>query len=131
MRTILIAEDDYGVRQTLEGVLSDQPDWICSFHPDGLSLLIEAQTVKPHLVILDHNMTGISGLQVYRLLRERETTRNVPVLFLTALPERIHAANLEGSHGVLAKPFDIGVLVATIRHMLSTGLRDGLSSVTV
>ncbi|MDR0355673.1 MAG: response regulator [Deltaproteobacteria bacterium] len=40
--------------------------------------------VEPHLIILDVNMPGMSGLEAIRLLKSSPETRDIPVIFLTA-----------------------------------------------
>ena len=54
---------------------------------DGEEALILAEEVRPDLVILDWMIEGISGIEVCRRLRRRQTTANLPIIMLTARGE--------------------------------------------
>ena len=51
----------------------------------GESAVEVARRVKPSLVLLDVVMPGIDGYETCRRLKARSSTRDVPVLFMTAL----------------------------------------------
>ena len=61
----------------------------------------------PHLIVLDLMMPGIDGLEVTRRLRAEESTRDVPIVIVTAFAEETRAAKaLEaGADLYLKKPF--------------------------
>jgi DNA-binding response OmpR family regulator len=48
----------------------------------GLQL---AKELKPDLIILDNRMPGMTGLQVARRLRKDKSTRNIPIVMISAL----------------------------------------------
>src|SRR5690348_2036369 len=54
---------------------------------DGEQGITAAQRINPDLVILDIMLPGIDGLEVCRRLRANPTTRDIPVLMLTAKDE--------------------------------------------
>src|SRR2546426_12536379 len=51
---------------------------------NGLDAVSAAQRLLPNLVILDLMLPGIDGLEVCRRLRANPTTRDLPILMLTA-----------------------------------------------
>ena len=54
---------------------------------DGELGVTAAQRINPDLIILDVMMPGIDGLEVCRRLRSNPTTRDIPILMLTAKDE--------------------------------------------
>jgi two-component system response regulator TctD len=72
------------------------------------------------LVILDLTLPGLDGLEVLRRMRERDATRLVPVIVLTArgsTEERVRGLNL-GADDYLPKPFELSELEARIKALL-------------
>jgi two-component system response regulator MprA len=87
---------------------------------DGEQGIALAQRIDPDLVILDVMMPGIDGIEVCRRLRSNPTTRDVPVLMLTAKDEvgdRILGLQT-GADDYLTKPFDFYELLERIKAIL-------------
>jgi two-component system, OmpR family, response regulator MprA len=87
---------------------------------DGPEGLAAAQRVNPDLVILDLMLPSMDGLEVCRRLRSNPTTRDVPILMLTAkydVHDRITGLDT-GADDYLTKPFSFEELVARIRAVL-------------
>ncbi len=81
---------------------------------DGEEALILAEEIAPDLVLLDWMIEGVSGIEVCRRLRRRETTANVPIIMLTARGEeedRIRGLDT-GADDYLTKPFSPKELLA-------------------
>jgi len=79
----------------------------------GLTL---ARTEHPDLILMDIQLPGMDGLQATALLRADDTTRQIPIVALTALAmkgdeERILAA---GCDGYIAKPMRYKDFLATV-----------------
>ena len=107
-KQILIVDDDYTVRATVELSLEVTTNWeiltACS-GKEGLSL---ARAKPPDLILLDVMMPGIDGLEVLRQLRNDSATQAIPVVFLTAktpIEKQEHLKDLK-VRGVISKPFD-------------------------
>ena len=74
----------------------------------------------PDLVILDWMLPGVSGLEICRRLRARETTRTLPVIMVTARgeeAERVRGLSV-GADDYVVKPFSIPELMARVRALL-------------
>ena len=74
----------------------------------------------PDLVILDWMLPGVSGLEICRRLRARESTRTLPVIMLTARGEeveRIRGLSV-GADDYVVKPFSVPELMARVRALL-------------
>ncbi|GMN02258.1 response regulator [Erythrobacter sp. MTPC3] len=76
---------------------------------DGESVLETARSTVPHLIIMDIQLPGISGVDLIEAAQRDANLRNIPVLAVTAFAakgdeERIRSA---GASGYLAKPVSI------------------------
>ena len=118
MKVIVAAEDDGTIRQILVEALGEATGWTVTAVPDGAELLEVVTGVRPDLVLLDVGLPGVDGIAVYHLLREREAMREVPVLFVTATPERVKRADPAGNFSILAKPFNIDTLIGRVADLL-------------
>ena len=74
----------------------------------------------PDLIILDWMLPGVSGLEICRRLRARESTRTIPVIMLTARgeeSERVRGLSL-GADDYVVKPFSVPELMARVHSLL-------------
>ena len=87
---------------------------------DGEEGIAAAQRTNPIFIILDWILPDMDGLEVVRGLRSNPTTRDIPILLLTAKDEvgnRVEGLNT-GADDYLTKPFSFEELVARIRAIL-------------
>ena len=98
-----MADDEPAVLDALSQVVEDLGHQVVRAH-DGKEALQLARAQKPHLVVTDHMMPRLSGLDLVRQLREDDGLRDVPVLLLSAaLPL---GASSE-ARAFLPKPFEL------------------------
>lgn len=93
---------------------------------DGEQGLVVAQRINPDIIILDIMLPGIDGLEVCRRLRDNPTTRDAPILMLTAKDEvsdRILGLQT-GADDYLTKPFDFYELLERVRAILRRQKRE-------
>jgi two-component system, OmpR family, alkaline phosphatase synthesis response regulator PhoP len=119
-KRILIIEDDKDISDILKYNLEKERGisvLTAATGDDGLKLALDA---KPHLIILDVILPGMSGTEVCRTLRLNETTRKTPIVMLTALAsESDKVLGLElGADDYITKPFAMRELLARIRAAL-------------
>jgi PAS domain S-box-containing protein len=79
----------------------------------------------PHLVLLDWNMPGVSGLEALTFLRERYDEVTLPVLVLTASrrEEDLEAALAAGANDFVPKPFKAAELRARVHTLVRVRLQ--------
>lgn len=113
---ILIVEDDEDIQQLVRAVLTREGFQTVSA-TTGEEGLATALKGNADLVLLDLMLPGMNGLDVCRNLRANPTTRNLPIVMLTAKGEEIDiVTGLElGADDYVTKPFSNKVLVARIR----------------
>ena len=98
---------------------------------DGEEGLALARTEKPDAILLDVMLPGLHGWAVAERLLEDETTRNIPIIFLTAradLRDRARGMDLGGVDYV-TKPFnpvDLAPLVRDVVAAVERGDREAL-----
>jgi PAS domain S-box-containing protein len=74
------------------------------------------------VILLDVQMPGIDGFETARLIKARERTREIPIIFVTAIstePPNIHKGYAAGAVDYLFKPYDPEVLRAKVAVLLS------------
>lgn len=113
MREIVVVEDDPGMREALQRVLSAGGFRVRTF-TSAEALLAEGLPAETACCVFDVRLPGASGLELQRLLTARGTL--VPVIFMTAFddPSVREEARRLGSAGYLIKPFGGRELVAAI-----------------
>ncbi len=73
------------------------------------------------LVLLDHMMPGLSGLEVLKRLRARWSQQELPIIMVTAIADSASIAEALdlGANDYVTKPIDFSVAIARIRSQLS------------
>lgn len=115
--TILVAEDDRSVRDSLARVLRFEGYDVVAV-ADGGEALEAVGAQRPDAVVMDVMMPNVDGLTACRLLRDRHPT--LPILMLTARHEvSDRVAGLDaGADDYLVKPFALDELLARLRALL-------------
>ncbi|MBU0982166.1 response regulator [Patescibacteria group bacterium] len=85
MAKILLVEDDQFLRKVYLFKLSKQPGWEIVVAVDGIEAVDKAVSERPDLIILDLILPGQDGFAVLKVLKEKEETKNVPVIITSAL----------------------------------------------
>jgi CheY-like chemotaxis protein len=83
--TILIVDDVIANIEILNGVLGDLYDII--FATNGQDAVEIAREQVPDLILLDVVMPGLDGYDVCSILRADEKTKDIPIIFVTAMDQ--------------------------------------------
>ena len=116
MKLIYIVEDDNGIRELLEYILSSENYTVASF-PTAEAFKRSIALQQPDLILMDIMLPDGNGLELCRCLGEKNETVNVPVVLMSA------HANLENvvencASDFIAKHFDIEDLLSKIQQQL-------------
>ena len=125
--TIIVAEDEDALATLLQYNL-EKEGYRVVLAGDGEEALIVIDEAKPDLLLLDWMLPKVSGIEVCRRIRQKQETRNLPVLMLTARGEetdRIRGLDT-GADDYVIKPFSMTELLARIRAVLRR-IRPGLA----
>lgn len=89
-----------------------------------------AEEPAPDLLILDWMLPGVSGLELCRRLRARESTRTLPVIMLTARGEeneRVRGLSV-GADDYVVKPFSVPELMARVKSLMRRARPERIAS---
>lgn len=88
---------------------------------DSLQALRSAETEAPDIILLDIMMPVLNGYEICERLKANEKTRDIPVIFLSALNQELDKVQAFAAGGVdyIAKPFQVKEVLARIETHLS------------
>lgn len=118
MGKIVLLEDDEGIREVLELILTSEDYVVQSFSSIG-AFKKRDLTIRPDLFIFDVMLPDGSGIDLCKEIREADDNQDIPVLIMSA---HARLADLKGichADGFIAKPFDINVLLNRIKSLVA------------
>ncbi len=116
-KKILIADDDPGILEAIEAMLSfNGYDVVTTL--DGDSVL-EITDNLPDLFLLDIWMPGLSGIEICKALKNNPKTADIPVILISASLNVAKAATEANADNFIAKPFDMRELVGKIEELIN------------
>jgi DNA-binding response OmpR family regulator len=118
-KQILVVDDEIGAL-TLIGIMLERGGFSVLKAKDAKTALTVLDQNTPDLIILDVMMPGMNGIDLCKVIREREDTGPIPVLILSARgdAESIMRGIEAGANDYLPKPILHHDLVAKVRLML-------------
>ncbi len=121
-RTVLAVDDDKGQRTLIAQTLQKRGHRVLEAE-NGHQGLELAMAHRPDLILLDHIMPDIDGLEVCRRLKAEESTREIAVIFLTSRdsPDDIIEHYETGADIHLTKPINPRELILQCEETLEIG----------
>jgi len=116
--TILICDDEEGVRESLNLILSDK--YNLKFAKDGEEALETLRSSHDiNLLLLDIKMPGRNGIDVLKDIKSKQA--NLPVIIITGYQsvEAASEAAKAGATNYIVKPFESSTVLGTVRESLS------------
>jgi CheY-like chemotaxis protein len=118
-RLVLIVEDDKATGDLLATAINDERGYTAVAVENADEALSAMARSAPDLLLLDIQLPGMSGLELYDRIRADARFRTLPVVFETG-GGREHAQQLRdrGVATYIKKPFDLEELVRFVRRLI-------------
>ena len=125
-KNILVVEDDLDIRELISFNLQNEGHQVFEAK-DGEAGIDKAREKLPDLILLDLMLPGIQGLDVCRVIKSDQETKETPIIMVTALgQEEDIVKGLEtGADDYITKPFSIKVLIARVNAVLKRSIEVG------
>ena len=117
---ILIVDDVISNVLLLKILLTNEKFQVCTAN-NGTTCIEQAKKEHPDLILLDVMMPDISGFDTAVILKKDEETKDIPIIFLTALntpADLVHGFKV-GASDFLTKPFNKEELVMRVTQQIS------------
>ncbi len=117
---VLIVDDTPANLRLLSQMLAEQGHQVRPV-PDGALALAAVQAESPDLILLDIRMPGMNGYEVCERLKANARTRDIPVIFISAvdaIQDKVRAFTVGGADYV-TKPFKIEEVLARVETHLA------------
>jgi signal transduction histidine kinase/ActR/RegA family two-component response regulator len=109
LRTLLYVEDNPANLELVEQLIARRSDLRLLSAADGQVGIEYARAYQPHLILMDINLPGISGIEALRILRADASTAHIPIIALSAnaVPRDISRGLEAGFFNYLTKPIKV------------------------
>lgn len=116
---VLVVEDEAAQLEVLTYNLEAEGFRVEKAENGDEALLLVAETA-PDIILLDWMLPGVSGIEICRRLKSNPSTRDVPIIMLSARSEEVDKVRgLEtGADDYMVKPYSIAELMARVRTQL-------------
>ena len=119
MVKILVAEDERDIRELISFTLQFA-GFEVELVSNGAAAVEKAAEVVPDLILMDVRMPRMTGYQACEALKQNPTTKNIPVIFLSAKGQEseIQEGLEVGAQEYILKPFAPEALTAQVKRVL-------------
>jgi len=112
---VLVAEDDHDTQKLLEDIFTQRREVeLVGIVSDGLAALetLQGMSEMPDIVVLDHHMPQLNGLETAARIRELST--EIKILMMSADAAIRESARSHGFKNFIQKPHPVSDLVETV-----------------
>lgn len=117
-KVVLVVEDDRPTAELLAGAINDEPGYLAVTATNATQALRTLEAVNADVVVLDVELPGMSGLELYDRMQQDDRLRDLPVIVETA-GAGTHAGEMRkrGIPAYIAKPFDLDDVVSIVKRL--------------
>jgi DNA-binding response OmpR family regulator len=115
--TVLVVDDDFEIRALISELL-EEAGYAVLEAACGQEALRLASAQVPAVVVVDHRLPDLSGLEVVQRLRAHSSSRHIPVMLMSGFAHRL-VGRAHGADRVMSKPFDITDLLQQVDALAS------------
>jgi CheY-like chemotaxis protein len=117
-KKILIADDDSAILEAMTLMVGDEGYDVTST-ADGQTME-NVYKLKPDLVLLDIRMAGVDGRDICRQLKNQKSTKNIPIIMISANKDAEEIAKEAGADDFITKPFQMDDLLEKVAKFTGT-----------
>lgn len=120
MKKVIYIEDNAANQRLVTQVFKRLPKLELLNADEPISGLELVELHNPDLILLDINLPGMDGFEVFQRLKEKENSKNIPVIAISAnaMQEDIDKALAMGFEDYIVKPIDISALLQVLENTL-------------
>ena len=109
LKRVLLIDDNRDFAALLEVFLKNDRNWQFISAFSGREGIAKAKVKQPDVILLDIAMPELDGLEVYRILKSRSITAQIPIIFISAIAQTREIVDREFSPDVqvILKPLNI------------------------
>ena len=125
-KQILVVEDESSIRDMLRFAL-ERAEFLVTLAANAQEGRLRIAAVRPDLILMDWMMPGISGVEFAKELKGGATTKDIPIIMVTARAEeedKVRGLNI-GCDDYVSKPFSFPELIARIQAVMRRAMPGG------
>jgi CheY-like chemotaxis protein len=123
MATVLVVDDEFGIVDVLETILTDEGYRVVTAC-NGKQGLVRLSAEKPDVILLDFMMPILGGAEMLRAMAAEPAYQRIPVIMISSLSEDVIAERCKGYAAFLHKPFRAAAVLSTVAHVLGRGANE-------
>lgn len=113
MKKILVVDDDPDILEVVNLVLTTE-GYAAEGTTKGDDAYHKISENKPDLIVLDVLLSGNDGRTICKSLKQDDTTKNIPVIMMSAHPNAKESVKACGADSFIPKPFSVDDLLNTV-----------------
>ena len=123
MATVLVVDDEFGIVDVLETILTDEGYRVVTAC-NGKQGLVRLSAEKPNVILLDFMMPILGGAEMLRAMAAEPAYQRIPVIMISSLSEDVIAERCKGYAAFLHKPFRAAAVLSTVARVLGRVAND-------
>ena len=120
MATVLVVDDEFGIVDVLETILTDE-GYRVHTACNGKQGLVRLAEQKPDVVLSDFMMPILGGGEMLRAMAAEPAYQRIPVIMISSLSEDVIAERCKGYVAFLHKPFRAAAVLSAVARVLGSG----------
>jgi CheY-like chemotaxis protein len=123
MSTVLVVDDEFGIVDVLETILTDEGYRVLTAC-NGKQGLVRLAEQKPDVILSDFMMPILGGGEMLRAIAAEPAYQRIPVIMMSSLGEDVIAERCTGYVAFLHKPFRAAAVLSTVARVLGRVAND-------
>ncbi len=123
MATVLVVDDEFGIVDVLETILTDEGYRVVTAC-NGKQGLMRLSAEKPNVILLDFMMPILGGGEMLRAMAAEPIYQRIPVIMISSLSQDVIAEKCKGYAAFLHKPFRAAAVLSTVARVLGRVAND-------